>query len=350
MPQSPSHAEFGVGWICALPLELAAATAMLDEVYENLPVQPSDHNTYTLGRIGAHNVAIACLPSGEYGSASAATVAVQLLSSFQSVKFGLLVGIGGGIPSEKADIRLGDVVVGIPTSSSTYGGVVQHDLGKVGQGDTFERTGMLNRPPQILLTAVSKLQSIHQMDGNQIFRSLKETAQKSLALRNTLEAIYHARDFLFDADYCHNQTKSTCEACDQKRVIYRPYRATENPVVHYGLIASGNQVVKDSHFRDHLGRELGPFCVDMEAAGVVNNFPCLVIRGMCDYADSHKNKDWQGYAAAVATAYAKQLLLVTPSETVLEDSYPGLIATGLDGPGSASIAGSNILKKHQDEG
>jgi nucleoside phosphorylase len=46
----------------------------------------------------------------------------------------------------------------------------------------------------------------------------------------------------------------------------------------------------------------------MEGAGIVNSFPCLVIRGICDYADSHKNKIWQKYAAAVAAAYAKLLL------------------------------------------
>lgn len=53
------------------------------------------------------------------------------------------------------------------------------------------------------------------------------------------------------------------------------------------------------------------YCVEMEAAGLMNNYPCVVVRGICDYADSHKNKDWQGYAAAVAVAYAKELLLVT---------------------------------------
>jgi nucleoside phosphorylase len=109
---------------------------MLDEVYDDLPVQPNDHNAYTLGKIGEHNIVIACLPSGQYGIASASTVAMQLLSSFQSVKIGLLVGIGGGIPSQKVDVRLGDVVVGLPSSSNTHGGVVQYDLGKLARVTT----------------------------------------------------------------------------------------------------------------------------------------------------------------------------------------------------------------------
>jgi hypothetical protein len=87
-------------------------------------------------------------------------------------------------------------------------------------------------------------------------------------------------------------------------------------VIHYGLIASANQVLKDSRQRDQLARDLGVYCVEMEAAGLMNDFPCLVIRGICDYADSHKNNEWQGYAAVVAAAYARELVLVVPIDQV----------------------------------
>ncbi|KAL3457307.1 Pfs domain protein [Aspergillus heterothallicus] len=308
----PSHAEFGVGWICALPLEMAAARAMLDVIYDDLPVQPNDHNAYTLGKIGEHNVVIACLPSGQYGTVSASTVTEQLLSSFQSVKIGLLVGIGGGIPSKNMDVRLGDVVVGVPSSSTTHGGVIQHDLGKATSDGIFFRTGMLNRPPQILLTAVSKIRAIHQMEGTRIRTTVDEIAKRYSPLRESLTK--HTReDLLFDSDYHHDEAHSTCSGCDTARIIHRPYRDSEEPVIHYGLIASGNTVVKDSHLRDRLGQEIGACCVEMEAAGLVNNFPCLVIRGICDYADSHKNKAWQEYAATVAATYAKGVLCVTSS-------------------------------------
>lgn len=106
-----SHDDYTVGWICALPLEMTAATAMLDDVHPGLSVHPNDNNTYTLGRIGTHNIVVACLPSGVYGMTSAATVAAQMRFSFRSIRFGLMVGIGGGVPSKKADIRLGDIVV-----------------------------------------------------------------------------------------------------------------------------------------------------------------------------------------------------------------------------------------------
>ena len=79
--------------------------------------------------------------------------------------------------------------------------------------------------------------------------------------------------------------------------------------VHYGTIASGNQVMKDAAERDRVSAELGGvLCFEMEAAGLMNNFPCLVIRGISDYADTHKNYQWQAYAAGTAAAYAKEVL------------------------------------------
>jgi nucleoside phosphorylase len=88
-------------------------------------------------------------------------------------------------------------------------------------------------------------------------------------------------------------------------------------LVHHGTIASGNQVIKDAAVRDKLSAELGGvLCFEMEAAGLMNSFPCLVIRGICDYADSHKNKRWQPYAAATAAAYAKEMLSAIPPAEV----------------------------------
>jgi nucleoside phosphorylase len=100
-----SKDEYNVSWICALPLEMAAAVVMLDEVHEDLQEQePSDHNNYKLGRIQNHNVVIACLPAGLYGTNSAANVSKDLVRTFKSIRFSLMVGIGGGAPSSTNDI------------------------------------------------------------------------------------------------------------------------------------------------------------------------------------------------------------------------------------------------------
>lgn len=119
-----------------------------------------------------------------------------------------------------------------------------------------------------------------------------------------------------------------CRFCDMTRVIRRRPR---NTAVHYGLVVSGNQVIKDAAFRDKLNKDLGGqvLCVEMEAAGLMNNFPCIIIRGICDYADSHKNHSWQEYAAAVAAAFAKELLeYVQPSDVDKERTAKDVINEG----------------------
>src|SRR5437667_12883811 len=122
--QALKHSDYTVGWICALPLELAASMSMLDETHKTLSSHSrSDRNIYTLGKIGGHNVVMACLPAGQIGTHNAATVAAQMMDTFEFIRFGLMVGVGGGVPSAGRDIRLGDVVVSKPLEQ--FGRVVQ---------------------------------------------------------------------------------------------------------------------------------------------------------------------------------------------------------------------------------
>jgi nucleoside phosphorylase len=303
-----SHDDYTVGMICALPLELADATAMLDEIHADLPTSPVDSNIYVLGKIGIHNVVISCSPPGSYGTTSAAIVATQMLSSFRSIRFGLTIGIGGGAPSVQADIRLGDVVVSIPTSQ--YGGIVQYDYGKTISEGKFQYSGTLNKPPQVLLKAVAKLQADYMLNGSRVLAYLSEITAKPYMSSFTYPR--GQQDQLLEAHYDHISSNVICADCDRKRVILRPTRDTEEPEIHYGLIRSGNQVIKHGPTRDRIARELGILCFDIGAAGLMDYFPCLVIRGICDYADSHKNAGWQRYAAATAAAYAKNILAVVP--------------------------------------
>jgi nucleoside phosphorylase len=301
-----------VGWVCALSVELAAARVMLDESHEGLEQDDHDNNYYSLGRIGKHNVVIACLPGGLIGSSVAAVVATQMMSTFRSIRFGLLVGIGGGVPIVEEDIRLGDVVVSYPHKS--YGGVIQFDLGKwTPRG--FQRAGVLNSPPAILTSAAA---IVH---ANEL-RGRSNLAEHISKLRHIPKFTREAAgpDVLFDASYNH-EDGPTCQSCRAEKQIARQPRLSEEPVVHYGTIASGNQIIKNAAERDAISEEFGGvLCFEVEAAGLMNSFPCLVIRGICDYADSHKNEKWQSYAAATAAAYAKELLLVTPQREVAERS------------------------------
>lgn len=296
--------DYTVGWVCALPVELAAAQVMLDEEHQDLPQNDNDTNVYTLGRISKHNIVIACLPKGQAGMNSAAAVATQMKLAFASIQFGLMVGIGGGVPSGEADIRLGDVVVSRP--HNLHGGVVQYDLGKATPGG-FKRTGSLNTPPAILLCAIAKLQANHMRGKCRLFECVSRFNSLPMFARNDA-----GPDILFEADYNH-MGGAACENCSKERVVARQPRSQEI-IIHYGTIASGNQVMRDAAERDRVSEELGGvFCFEMEAAGLINSFPCLVIRGICDYADSHKDNRWQAYAAGTAAACARELLLVIPT-------------------------------------
>jgi nucleoside phosphorylase len=305
MAKQHRREDYTVGWVCALPIELAAAQELLDEEHPT-EHEGIDHDMYTLGRIGNYNVVITCLPKGQTGTNSAAAVAARIASAFISIRFGLMVGIGGGVPAAEADIQLGDVVISQP--GKAHGGVVQYGFGKATPSG-FEQTGLLNMQtsPTILLNAVAKMQASHlrEMHGIMEYAS-------NFTRQNT------GPDVLFEANY-HHVGGETCELCSKEKVVERKSRDNQEIVAHYGTIASGNQVMRDAAERDRVSSELGGIlCFEMEAAGLMNSFPCLVIRGICDYADSHRNDRWQAYAAGAAAAYAKELLSVIPPAEVVK--------------------------------
>ncbi|KAH7061788.1 Pfs, NB-ARC and ankyrin domain protein [Paraphoma chrysanthemicola] len=312
MPRRLRREDYTVGWVCALPVELAAAKAMLDEEHENAirEVGDNDENVYCMGSVAGHNVVIVCLPAGHIGTNPAAAVATQMRTAFKGIRFGLMVGIGGGVPSGEADIRLGDVVVSQPQWN--FGGVVQYDFGRT-TPNGLERVGSLNSPPQILLSAVSTVQA------SAILR--KSTLSEHLSTFECIPPFQRRRagpDVLFEAAYNHEHG-ATCDQCSVESRQSRPERESGAEVtVHYGTIASGNQVMKDAAERDRVSAELGGvLCFEMEAAGLMHSFPCLVIRGISDYADTHKNYKWQSHAAGTAAAYAKELLSVIPAAEVM---------------------------------
>ncbi|KAH7019861.1 hypothetical protein EDB80DRAFT_759906 [Ilyonectria destructans] len=380
--ESRTHSDYTVGWVCALPKERIAATAMLDQRHlESLHNPPNDHNSYTRGSINNHNVVIVCLPKGQIGTNQAATVVARMVITFPSIKFGLMVGIGGGIPPH---VRLGDIVVSSPTNE--HPGVIQWDFGKAEEGGSFKRIGALSPPPSALLIALTTLETDHGMKESKIPGYLKDLAKNWPKLASDYTKSDSLKDILFKPDNPHRSQRSwhfaittvwksiiaffvfflgwwavnstegvtkqvtspkistafgggqesdvgtdgddeemDCRFCDMTKVIRRKPR---DMIVHYSLLASGNQVIKDAAFRDKLNKDLGGqvLCVEMEAAGLMNNFPCIIIRGICDYADSHKNYSWQEYAAALAAAFAKELLeYVQPGDVDRERTAKDII-------------------------
>lgn len=307
-----SRDDFTVGWICALPLEMAAAKAMLDRTYPDLPPDPTlnDTNAYILGSLMGHNVVVVCLPFGVYGTISAATVATQMLATFKSIRFSLMVGIGGGVPCTREDVRLGDIVVSKPSAARP--GIIQYDFGKRCAGNHFTSTGALNKPSTLLLTAAGKVETCAILGESKIHCHISQLVARDPRLFARPDP---DEDILYDGQYDHppqHDQDGECHGCDVSKIVRRATRDHQNPKVHYGLVASGNQVMRHGATRDKLAKEHGIICFEMEAAGLMDITQCLVIRGICDYADTHKSKRWQGYAAAAAAAYAKELLSLTP--------------------------------------
>jgi nucleoside phosphorylase len=284
---------------------------MLDEEFNGPETDDQDDNTYVYGRIANHRVVIGCLPAGRYGNSSAARVARDMRRSFPHLRFALMVGIGGGAPTDDHDIRLGDVVVSQPQDG--FGGVIQYDLGKKMQNGEFRRAGQLNAPPEKLLGVIPEIRRLYndKRKPDRIAEHIQRMDDMEDYQRPPLDRLYRTK-------YQHTGGKN-CVKCDFNQVVERPERHIHRTIaIHYGTIASGNTVLKDAILRDEYAKdpELNILCFDMEAAGLMNNVPCLVIRGICDYCDSHKNDEWHKYAALTSAAYARELLLVLKSPRV----------------------------------
>ncbi|KAL2195938.1 nucleoside phosphorylase domain-containing protein [Corynascus similis CBS 632.67] len=307
------RSDVAVGWICALPLENAASQAALDSMEPDTVLSGS--SIFTLGIIGGHRVVIGCLPDGEYGTAAAANVANDMSRAFPSISINLVVGIAGGAPFlPERDIRLGDVVVS--SCSGENGAVFQYDYGKAIQNQAFLNTRFLNQPPLLLREAVAQVRTKYERNGHQLNKDIEfilsniGESRKKFYRRPHQESdrLYHS-----DIDHSVHCSGTVCSA-EAEHWIEREPRIdhTDDPIIHYGLIASANQLVKDALLRDKLASERNVLCFEMESAGLMNHSPCLVIRGICDYSDSHKNKRWQRYAAVTAAAYARLLLRQIP--------------------------------------
>lgn len=308
-PKRLPKEAYKIGWLCALPTpELQASRMMFDGDEHAKPL--TDHGTtsqFVFGEICGHNIVMGCLPSGRYGECSAAAVAADMRSAFTSLRYCVLVGVGGGVPGT-GDIRLGDVVVSKP--GPDHGGVIEYDHGKALHHGVFERTGTSNSSDPTLLVALGLVESARARQS-QFLQFYEECLREAEWQRPE-------KDQLFASEYIHIQDEDNCERCDSTYTQARKGRSSAAPKVHYGLIASGNQVIKDAEKRDNLSKQYkGICCFEMEAAGIVNWLPCMVVRGICDYSDSHKNKEWQPIAAAAAAAWAKELLRnISPTVTM----------------------------------
>ncbi|KAH0496825.1 hypothetical protein TgHK011_004169 [Trichoderma gracile] len=351
--QPKSRKEFGIALICALRVEFDAVEALFDEYYEPEPdfsygKAPGDPNAYTTGRMCGNDVVLAFMPG--MGKVNSASVAAGFRASFPGIKLGLVVGICGGVPlgrDDEKEVLLGDVVI------STA--LVQFDLGrqyanKAVRKDTLQDN--LGRPNLEIRAFLAKLsgsrgRAMLQAKTSFYLEELyeKEGFDKSSypgAENDKLyRAAYRHKHQDPDApcicascrgaydDVCSVALEASCEelGCHDSELVHRarieqarlvshsryPFyggglREPQKPVIHFGVVVSGDSVMKSGHHRDDIASREKAIAFEMEGAGVWDSFPTVVIKSVCDYADSHKNKNWQRYAAATAAACMKAFL------------------------------------------
>ncbi|KAK4220954.1 kinesin light chain 3, partial [Podospora fimiseda] len=301
--------DFEIAIICALTLEADAVEALFDRHWDDdgPPFDKAirDSNTYSTGVIGRHNVVLAYMPT--MGKANSAAVAANCRISFPNIKLAVLVGICGVAPFslDGSEIILGDVILS--------DGIVQYDFGRQ-LSDRFVRKDTLldslGRPNTEIRSLLAKLKGLR---GRRTLQNKMIHYIDMLRKDVELAAIYPgvSQDKLFEATYRHVRDEKLCEhcGCDGPVVLRnRLQQDSPQPLVHFGFIASGDTVMKSGEKRDAIIQQEGVIGFEMEGAGVWDIFPCVVIKGACDYADSHKTKVWQRYAAATAAACMRAFL------------------------------------------
>ena len=326
-----SRSDFAVAIICALTLEADAVEALFDETYDRLGKfygkELGDANAYINGRIGNHNIVLCYMPG--MGIGSAASVASSLRVSYTGVRLALVVGICGGAPypSNDQNIFLGDVIV----SDS----VVEYDFGRQYPGGFQRKTdvqdilGRPNREVRSLLAGLrarkTRIEFQDQMSQHLHIIQQSEKLWEHPGSDDILfNASYHHKHYNGDStvkccccddgnpeNICNKALEESCHklGCDKKQVSRR--RDSMEAVkasVHIGKVASANMVMKSGGHRDEIIRIEKVIGFEMEGAGVWDNISCVIIKGVCDYADSHKSKEWQAYAAATGASAAKTFL------------------------------------------
>ncbi|KAL6909139.1 nucleoside phosphorylase domain-containing protein [Trichoderma evansii] len=350
--RAPYHrSDFFIGIICAIPIEYDALCLVVDEFWDvdgdRYGRAIGDCNTYTTARIGKHNVVIALLP--QMGKVNSAASAANFRSSYNNVELLLLVSICGGVPySGVAEILLGDVVI------SKY--IVQHDFGSkytdefIRKNTVDDNLSKTNKNVRGLLSFIetARGQELLQAQTASFLLQLQtKAAAKSFRGRGRRNLNYCypglAKDQLFRSNYihkhhspaynckiCESNTDAVCDyarhaicddvGCNINEVITRKAlkekrepehdnaKGIQEPTIHFGIVASGDTVMKCGLDRDRIAKDEGIIAFEMEGAGIWEEIPCIIVKGVCDYADSHKNNAWQNFAAATAASAAKALL------------------------------------------
>lgn len=318
MPASSNFNDYSVAWIAPLPVEAKVAYALMKKPTVVLTSEKVDDYVYIGGEISGHKVVLATLPAGtNYGPGAAASLVNQVKLRFPNLWFALLVGVAAGLPNlmpkhgqKVRDIRLGDVLVCVPDKKDV--GVHHYDLG-TDDGENFVPSGRQAESPSLVRSAISTIALMEKHP----FKKGEKFAEELESLLSALED-----DPDGDSFTCPSQTSDQLYiyTYEQDKIVSKlaertPRDESERTKVFRGSIGSGGTLMRNHKRRDMLRDEHNLIGLEMEAAGVMNTLPTGMIRGVCDYGDNFKNKEWQPYAAAVAAVYAKGVLDVVQAKS-----------------------------------
>ncbi|KAH7231071.1 nucleoside phosphorylase domain-containing protein, partial [Fusarium tricinctum] len=305
--------EFLVAWITSNSNQTFTAKKYFDLLYgEPTRKAARDTNSYTLGKMGDHKVVLTELPEGEkkLPLLAAAEAVSDMMRTFNRIRVALFIGTGSGVRDGEHDVRLGDVVV-------STNGAFQFNYDASVKAMAFHSTGEVVQAPECIKTAAKELVSRYQASTNALELAILRTTE---GYPNRKDIAFYRRpsnefDILYNSNFTHVEMDD--EPCyiscgnDKSKLKARPPSRGDDDdkvVAHLGSIASAYQSIRHPNVRDKLAREGNVLCFDTGAAGLINNFPYLLIRGITDYADTHSNSKWRGYAGAAACAYARHLM------------------------------------------
>lgn len=322
----PARDEFRIAIICAVGKEGDAVERLFDQKWttRDLGRQLGDDNTYSLGRIGGVMVVVVWLP--KYGKSSASVATAQLYFSFTRIEHVLIVGICGGVPvpGGRQELFLGDVV--ISTKLQLYDQGKQNPDGYIPTRTASPR-GAMGSFLNMLEGSGGSRRTLYEY----LNRYLRHMLLRDEEYAAKVEYPGQDQDVLFSPTHIHKHYEpSQCSVCinyglkceNSKRLScselncnvpqggvmrYRHDRDISRSgldlSIHFGTVGSGDTVMKSAEHRDRIAQRDNVIAFEMEGSGAFEKIESVVvIKGVCDYADSHKNKRWQDYAAAVAAA------------------------------------------------
>lgn len=335
-PPPSSRDDFEIAVICPLAIEYDAVTLLIDHFWDEHGDKygraSGDFNTYTTGRMGSFDIVLVLLP--EKGNISAASAASSFRSSFPNITLALLVGTCGGVPytEDNEEVLLGDVVI-----SKT---ATQYDLERqynehFQTQETLEHS--LGRPGTNIRSILAVIKTNHGRERLENRAAvLLEQLQRHAKQRKTRMPVKYeypgiSKDRLFESSYlhkhqvslpyrcceegpCHRSHTLSCDnlGCEDEHLVQRQRLKdqAQNLSIFIGRFGSGDTILKSGTYRDQIAQRYGLLAFEMEGAGIWDELPCIIVKGISNYTDGHWKADsnWQHFAAATAAATARALI------------------------------------------